>query len=161
MIIKEDGTGLSTANVYADVSDLDAYALLRGDDISEYTTEQKEGALYVSAQDWIDGMHDFKGEPLNTTQAMKLPTSQVSLPNTDITNANCYTALLRLKGLLFNELETGTASKTKKVRKKLDVLETETEFFEGGQYSQDTRIADNLLDKYLAVAGLGVRNVSY
>ena len=44
MIIKEDGTGLVDANVYADVSDLDSYALLRGEDLSAYSDQQKESA---------------------------------------------------------------------------------------------------------------------
>ncbi len=148
-IVKEDGSGLANANVYADVADLVAYASLRAETI---TTDipTLEGALYVAAQDWVDGKHEFSGTQLNASQGMKMPTSTITLPATDIVNANCYTAILQLKGVLFPVQVASTGGKVKRVKKKLDVLESETEYFEDGSTEPDTEIAENMIKKYLS-----------
>ena len=152
-IVKEDGSGLATANVYADVADLDSYASLRNKDLTSYTLQQKEAALFISAQDWVDGKHEFKGYPINATQGMKAPTTEIPLPNDDFVTVNCYTAILQLEGLLF--APSSPADRVKRKKSKLDVLETETEYFEDISSEPDTSIADNMLNDYVTSGGTG------
>lgn len=147
-IIKEDGTGLSNANVYADIADLDAYALLRNEDLTSYDTAQKEAALYVSAQDWIDGEHSFIGTKLNETQGLKMPTSEVTLPDSAIVNTNCLAAILQLKGLLFEEVQANTAGQIKSKETGLSVMKKKIEYFQGTTVKPDTSVISNMLLPY-------------
>lgn len=161
-ITKEDGTGLATANVYADLSDLESHALLRGEDISGYSDTQKEAALYISANDWIDTMHNFKGSKVSDDQGMKLYTDEVTFDDAskDIVAANCNTAILHLKGKLFVDPSVQDVSgDIKRTKSKLDVLEKEVEYTEGTQVidTYDTPIADRLLRPYLSYSSAGVR----
>lgn len=158
-LIVEDGTGIANANCYISELELDAYALLRNEDLSSYTTAQKEAAIFIAANDWIDGRHEFKGAKVNDTQGMKLYTDVVTfdLASKDIKNANANTAILQLKGLLFVQVSIADKDGAiKSQQDKLDVLETKTEFLEGtaiagGTYS--TTIADNLIKQYTLSGG--------
>lgn len=156
-IVKQDNIPNPLANVYADVADLTSYASMRNIDLSSYTIEQQEAALFISAQDWIDGTHEFKGEPIDENQSMKLPTDEVTI-NADITTANCMTAIQQLKGLLFVDVTSANASgEIIMTRSKLDKLEKEVEYAEGtsmlsGSFYPTTK-ADNKLKPYLAYTG--------
>ena len=137
----------------------DSYSLLRDEDLSGYSTAQKEAAIFIAANDWIDGRHCFKGEKIDASQGMALYTDVVTfdLASKDIKNANANTAILQLKGLLF--VQSSIADKDGEIKSqqdKLDVLETKTEFVEGtaiagGTY--DTSVADNLLKQYTCYGG--------
>lgn len=158
-LIVEDGTGLATANCYISEAELDAYASIRNIDLSSYSTAEKEAAIFISANDFIDAMHTFAGEKIDEAQGMKLYTDLATfdIASKDIKNCNACTAILQLQGLLF--VETSTADKDGEVKSqmdKLDVLETKTEFVEGtaitgGTY--DTTVADKLLQPYLGYGG--------
>lgn len=95
----ETGTGVVGANSYYSVSDLEDYCQLRAEDISAYTLEQKQAALVISSQDYVDSFK-FPGEKLNSDQGLALPTSEVKL-NSDIQRAVLGAAVLQLKGKLF------------------------------------------------------------
>ena len=158
-LIVETGAGLATANCYIDEAELDAYALLRNIDLTAYTTEQKESAIFISANDFIDAMHCFKGDKIDSAQGMKLYTDVVTfdIASKDIKNVNASTAILQLQGLLFVQTSTGDKDgEVKSQMDKLDVLETKTEYVEGtaisgGTYA--TTIADRLLQPYLSFGG--------
>lgn len=98
-LILEDGTGVTSANTYASVAELEAYALPRLD-ISTYTNTQKENALTIASQDWIDGEHQYLSEPLLTTQGLKFPTIDNEFP-AEIKKAALIAAFFQLQGLLF------------------------------------------------------------
>lgn len=102
--IVEDGTGLSTATAYITVEALDAYAADRAEDLSAYTTAQKQGAIVVASIDYVDGYFQFNGEPLNDDQALSLPTDKVTV-NARIKQAVAAAAILQLKGRLFVDPE--------------------------------------------------------
>lgn len=156
-LIPADGSGLASANCYIDEAELDAYALLRNIDLSAYSTAQKEAAIYISANDFIDAMHCFKGAKIDASQGMALYTDEVTfdLASKDIKNVNAMTAVLQLQGKLF--IETSVDDKygdIKSQQDKLDVLETKVEYSEGTAKSGatlDTYVADGLLKKYLTV----------
>lgn len=167
MIIKEDGTGVTGASVYADVADLDALALLRGEDLTNCSDTQKEVALYLVAQDYIDGQHNFVGTKIQETQGMDAYTSIVTFAKAsgDLIKANCIGALHQLKGEFFR---TETASSAngivKSQQSKLDVLEKKTEYFESTINTSsvlNTDTVDKLLAPYTTVVGAGVPAMRY
>lgn len=151
-LIKEDGTGLATANSYADVNDFKDWADDRAIDYASFPDIDIAGAL-VTATTWIDTRYTFKGTELNDTQALRLPTDTVSVtPN--VIKATCQAAHYHLSGLLMPlAINTGIKSQ----RKKLDVLETETVYQDGATQKQSYSIIDGLLKKYtLSGGGIGV-----
>lgn len=107
--IVENSTGVTGANSYASVADLQAYAEFRLD-LSDYTTQQMQSALVVASSDWVDGQHTFSGEPLNTSQGLDFPLVGIGLPG-DIKNAAMQAALLQLQGLLLVDLSAVASGK--------------------------------------------------
>lgn len=95
----ETGAGVTGANSYNSVAELDDYMTLRNEEPTTATQAEKEAALVIAAQDYIDGF-TFSGEPLNSDQGLKLPTDDVAL-NADIKRAHLMAAVLQLKGRLF------------------------------------------------------------
>lgn len=106
-IIVEDGTGVTNADSYASVSDLDTYATHRLD-VSGYTTAQKESALVI-ATDWVGQYHSFRGDKLVATQGLHFPTDDDAFPD-DIVTATLKAALLQLQGLLLVDLSAVSQS---------------------------------------------------
>lgn len=156
-IIKQTDIPTIGANVYADIDDLEDHAELRNVDISAFSFQQKEAALFIAAQDWVDGLHSFKGELVEPDQSMKLPTNEVSI-NNDIVTANCMTAMQQLTGLLFVEATANSnLGEIKMTRSKLDKLEKEIEYTEGSSKvigsTYDTSKATAKLRPYLLNGG--------
>jgi hypothetical protein len=102
--IVEDGGGIASANSYASVAELNAYAEFRFD-LTAYTNTQKEAALVVASSDWIDGYHSFRSESLTETQGLFFPTLLDALPYA-VKEASMKAALLQLRGLLLVDLST-------------------------------------------------------
>lgn len=153
--VVEDGTGLSNSNAYISVEELVSYAGDRGIDVSCYDTQDMQGAIVLSSLDWIDPFYTFKGEPLNSDQAMQLPTHQVGM-EPKIKQAVCMATILQLQG----NLELSVSSQNGAIKKefsKVDVIEEEIEYQEGTQlsYKQNTPAIDRLLQPYLTVSGTG------
>ncbi len=73
-LIKEDGTGQTDANTYANVTDGDAYheGHLYGSAWTDATTGNKETAL-VMATRLIDALWHFRGFKTHDTQALQWP----------------------------------------------------------------------------------------
>ena len=160
-LIKEDGTGLSTANCYADLDDLEAQSELLGEDISAYSDEQKKAALYVAANKFIDRLHTFKGELVDSGQSMKLYTDEVTFDDAsaDIIQANVEAAILQLKGFLFVDPTSQSANgDILEESKELDVLKKSVTYASGSSVSTkyNTSTIDSLLSKYTAFGSSGV-----
>ena len=165
-LVKATGEGLSTANVYADLTDLESAAELLGEDISAYTDEQKKAALYVAANKYIDRLHAFKGELIESDQSMKLYTDLVTFDDAsgDIIAANVEAAILQLKGYLFVSAESQSShGDVISVMTKLDTLEKQTEYDSGTRIRSkyNTSTIDALLKPYIApgVGGVALRLV--
>ena len=154
-LIVEDGTGLPNANAYIDVAYFDSYAALRAIDVTSYDTAAKEAAIITCTIDFMDVYYCYKGDPLNDSQSLSLPTDLVGI-NKDIQNACANGALLHLQGLLLVDTSAiNQSGEVKSQQDKLDVLETKTEFVEGtaNNYKRTTPIVDKLLSKYLCFGG--------
>ena len=74
-LIVEDGTGLPNSECYCSLADLVAY-ITRRNLADPSTDEEKEAAIIISAQDWIDGQHEFAGDRLVDGQAMDFPRTE-------------------------------------------------------------------------------------
>lgn len=81
-LVKEDGTGLSGANTYANVADCDSYheAHLYATDWTGATTATKEAALAMATR-LIDGSYQFNGYRTSEEQALQWP--RIHCPDTD------------------------------------------------------------------------------
>ncbi|AUR90852.1 head completion adaptor [Vibrio phage 1.151.O._10N.222.46.B1] len=164
MLIVEDGTGKVDAQSYIDSSYLDQYAALRGEDLSAYSIEQKEAAIYVCANDFIDVFHLFKGSKLNAEQGLSLPTDEVILTDVathrDIQEANANGAILQLKGaLLIDTTAADVNGSVKSSSSKVDVIEESTEYFEDTERTvkYNTPIIDRLLRPYTGGSGVQLK----
>lgn len=137
-------------NAYIERDVLIAWMESRNYDYTSYTDEQIDGAIVISGSDFIDVNYTFKGEPLADTQAMQLPTDEVSIA--DIEKGAAQAAWQQLTGVLFVDQSTQSANgQIKMQRDKLDKLETEVEYTEGTQstYTLSTQTIDRLLKPYI------------
>ncbi|CAH9015383.1 head completion adaptor [Vibrio phage 137E35-1] len=164
MLIVEDGTGKVDAQAYIDASYLDGYAALRGEDLTAYSEAQKEAAIYVSVNDFIDVFHTFNGTKLNADQGLSLPTDKVVLTDVathrDIQEANANAAILQLKSSLFVDTTAAdTNGSIKSASSKVDVIEESTEYFEGTERTvkYNTPIVDRLLRPYIGGGGIQLK----
>lgn len=151
-IVIEDGTGLSNAQSYCDYAFYHAFVTEMGLQHS-HSEEQTEPALVTASKRWIDWQHEFTGDKLVETQALEFPRdNDIGLP-LKIKQAAAYGAWLHLRGaLLVDTTAIPTVGDVTMIRKKLDVLETETQYAEGSaQYYSRILPADleNLLTPYL------------
>lgn len=156
-IVVEDGSGVTNANSYASIADLDSYAEYRLD-LSGYTTAQKESALVIASADWVDGYHSFRGDKLVSTQGLKFPTDVDGLPD-DVVTAALKAALLQLQGLLLVDLSAASQSgDVESESKSVGPLSKSVTYVKGStqRYSRvlPTDLT-SLLRPYLAASGLG------
>lgn len=153
-LIVEDGTIVAGANGYISVAELDQYWLDRNVSLSE-TTEQKEAAIIIATQ-YVDLNNSWKGAIVTSDQALDWPRvgvrddegrtiESMTIP-TQLKNAVAEYAKRQLSTSLQPDVpDTGTI---KKVKKKVDVIETETEYQDGtGGYFglKSYPLADNYL----------------
>ena len=129
-LIVEDGTGLSTANTYVSLAEVDAYFTLSATTTWTGTDDAKNAAIIRSARA-LDGMFTWPGVKLVSTQALQWPRSEAidtsgytidGVPQA-VKNAQCEAALIELvsAGSLTPELDRGGAV----IREKIGPLETE------------------------------------
>jgi hypothetical protein len=157
-IVVEDGTGLSNADCYASVASMDAY-LAKRNIVLTNTEAEKEAALVVSAQDWIDGQHSFSHERLTEDQALEFPRdNEIGLPEAIVT-ANIKAAHMQIQGLLMVDYSTlnkqGVIASESKSVGPLDKSTT----YESGTAQYFSRLLPvdltNLLLPYLSAGGFG------
>lgn len=154
-LIKEDGTGLTNANAYANQADADAFQVDRGLAAwAEATDEVKEAAL-IRSTDYIESRWAlvFQGTINSDTQALSWPRTSAVFPRSgndfpidevplDIVNATIQYAdqIIGPEGDELADMtelsvtpqvdESGKTISMK--REKVDVLEEETQFAVGG-----------------------------
>jgi hypothetical protein len=129
-LILEDGTGVTNANSFASVDDLETYALLRG--LTLPSTDAEKEVLLVQAGDFLNGLESrYKGSRVDAHQAMCWPRENVYLFDSDeaeeddsipdiLLAAQCQ---LAYDAITHNLQATGTGREV--IRQKVDVIETE------------------------------------
>lgn len=155
-VIVEDGTGLSNSQCYCSVDYLDAYLAERGLEHGHGTSE-KEDALVIAAKDWIDGEHDFAGDKLLTTQALKFPRTDWDGVPEDIMKANAIAAHMHMHGQLLVDLSTISVNGQISSESKAVGPLSKSVSYESGSAQVYSRIIprqlNNLLKPYLANSG--------
>lgn len=159
MIIVENGDGLPNAQAYADVDYLDAWMSARGY-VTQATEAQKEAALVISAQDWIDGQHSFEHSKILDTQSLQFPRTVFGFPE-QIKLANAQAAWLQLSGSLLVDTSTISASGVIESESKSVGSLSKSVTYKSGSAQIYSRVLPrqltNLLKPYLlSVGGLGV-----
>lgn len=119
--VVEDGTGLPDSNSFVDVQFANDYFQLRG--ISEWTgSEDQKQAWLVQATDYLSARFRYKGEQLNSGQALPFPRTGNGFPAmpVNLLKATCEYAIRSKNAPLAPDIvvdDTGRAiaGKTEKV----------------------------------------------
>lgn len=139
---------------YATAAEYTAYANARGIPVQSGQLD----ADIIKSADYIDTYYNFKGEPVDPVQPMKLPTDQVTIAN--IKKAALKAIEMQQAGLLTLDLASVAAGQVKRVMKKVDVLEKETEYVEGSQQTFKRKAPElDMLLRPFTVGGNGLVRV--
>lgn len=154
----EDGTGVTGANAFVSVGELNEFMVDRGEDVYANIDSEKQAAIITASQDYIDTFFTFKGTSLTDTQGMQIPTDCVGLI-ADIKRACCMSAVLDLKSRLFVD-PTDIAQKNviEEESKVGSLMDKVVYSDEGGSYTTKypTTAIDRILNKYTTGgSGLG------
>lgn len=153
----ETGTGVTGANAFVSVAELNDYMADRGEDIYANIDSEKQAAIIKASQDYIDTFFTFKGDSLSGTQGMQIPTDEVAL-NADIKRACCMSAILDLKGRLFVDPTSINTQTIVEEESRVGSLMDKTVYTENGQgytTKYPTTAIDRILNKYTNSSGLG------
>ncbi len=153
----EDGTGVTDANALISVAELNDYMNDRGLDIYANIDSEKEAAIIIASQDYIDTYFTIRGTSLTTTQGMQIPTNEVGVL-ADIKRACAMAAVLHLKGRLFVTPTDVTQRVVIEEESKVGSLSDKTVYQEdGASYTTKypTASIDRILNKYSIGSGLG------
>jgi hypothetical protein len=142
-LIVEDGTGLADAESYLSVADLGEYAELFGRSYTPSSPESEDEAALRRATQWLDGMFRsrFPGARLNgRDQVLEWPRSgaydqsgELIASNAvpiEIKNATAEAALREIASPGSLNPDYTPSQRVKRQRDKVDVLETEVEYFD-------------------------------
>jgi len=139
-LIVEDGTIIEDAESYISVADADAELAKRGgdDEWDQLTVTNKEVQLRL-ATEYIDNTYSFIGCRVSADQELSWPRGGTKYDTNVIPKSvKRATAVLAASSIdlpLYTSL-VATGGTIKKTKDKLDVLETEIEYFEGGGNTQ-------------------------
>ncbi len=187
-LIKEDGSIVTGANSYADAADADAFQADRGRSSWTDADDDAKDAALVRATDYIEGRFalSFAGCPIDDVQTLSWPRTEARYPATrnpfpidevpvDVVNAtSIYAESINADGSVEGLTELSiepelddTGRTITRLKEKVDVLETDTEY--AGKESGSTSLrlirpipeADRLIRRWLqggrATLGLTAR----
>lgn len=153
MLTIEDGSIVANADSVVDIADVTTYAARYGSTWNTSSSLLNEQAI-LRAMLYLESFEDeFKGERVSEAQELSWPRAYVenfrgsgylasdSIPK-GIKNAVCEAAIIEMAtpGTLLASSISATASQTvKRLFQKVDVIEKETEYFEGAATSKDDR----------------------
>lgn len=162
-LIVEDGTGLATAESYASVASLDAYAAAHGSPAAWTAAGvvAKEAALRY-ASTWVDGRYLWRGIVLRTTQRLSWPRSGAVDPDgreltgvpARLVELVCQAALEHLVESLTAPAARGGAVASERVGS------LEVSYFPGAPGGRSFSYLDDLADPLTSDAGRGHNVVS-
>ncbi len=144
-LVVENGTGLSTANVYVSLATATEYHRLRGNDVWADSSENDKCVALIRATQYLDTRWSWLDVRATTTQTLSFPREELydidgndvssSVP-VEIADACCEYALIVLgTGEALVELsptpDQSTGTKVTMQRDKVGTLETETRYDTG------------------------------
>jgi hypothetical protein len=162
-VVQDPTTPKSDANAYIAVQTFKDYHDDRGNDYSSFSDTDIEKAI-VRATDYIDSRWTFAGYRDDADQSTECPRSGVKDPRTgywldgypsELEEACSEYALTALSGSLYatpNVDDTGKSVKSS--RKKIAVLETETEYYQSGGTTSSKWLGHPVADGKMRKTGL-------
>ena len=147
-------------NAYITLANFKAWCDLRNYNYSCKSDADISAAIVRASLDYIDSNYTFKGDRLDSAQAMQLPTNEVTIAN--IQNGAAQASWQALNSELFIDVTAQSKGYVTKEREKLDTLETETEYEEStaASYTHSTAQIDRFLSPYtISGYGFGVARV--
>lgn len=161
-LIVEDGTGLASAESYASVAALDAYAAAHGSPAAHAaaSTAAKEAALRY-ASTWVDARYLWRGLVLQTTQRLSWPRSGAVDPDgrelsgvpSRLVELVCQAALEQLTESLVTPASRGGQVASERVGS------LEVSYFPGAPGGRTFNYLDALAEPLTSDAGLGMNTV--
>lgn len=139
-------------NAYVTYAEYVAWATLRGYTVTA-TQPEVEAAIVIASLDYIDAGHSFLGDPVSDSQAMKLPTDQVTIAQIKPA-ANAATDM-QLKGLLMvDPSATSTNGVIESESKSVGPLSKSVTYKSGTSqtYKRIVPLVDALLRPYLSAS---------
>jgi hypothetical protein len=161
-LIVEDGTGLIDSNGYCDIEFVSEYLTDRGR-ATEWLTlsEDEQSSAIIRATDYIEKRFGslFDGEVLVTEQALSFPRVDLGLP----LKIKQATAEYALRATTTSLLIDGLLPAVKRLKEKVDVIETETEYLDSRVINTSGLVsnlpsypeADLLIEPYLRSFHMG------
>lgn len=153
MLTIEDGTIVTDADSYVAIADVTTYATRYGATWNTADSLANEQAI-LRAMLYVESFEDeFKGERVSEAQELSWPRAYVenfrgsgylasdAIPK-GLKNAVCEAAIIEMAtpGTLLASAISATGSQTvKRLFQKVDVIEKETEYFEGTETAKDER----------------------
>lgn len=183
-LIKEDGSIVANANSYANASDADTFQADRGrTDWTGASADVKDAAL-IRATDYIEGRFalSFIGDAIDDVQTLSWPRTDARYPATrndfpidevpvDVVNATILYAdqvigpgddLEAMTELAITPEVDDTGRTITRLKEKVDVLETDTEYASSQSGSTSLRLirpipeADRLIRRWLRAGRVGL-----
>ena len=137
-------------NAYITAVEYESYAAERGITVTSATLD----ADIIKSADFIETYYTFKGDPLSDTQAMKLPTDQVTIA--DIAKAALKAVEMQQAGLLTLDLGAIAGGVISSESSSVDGVVSESISYEQGTrstFKARTPQLDMLLRPFLAFSG--------
>lgn len=137
-------------NAYITAAEYTSYATERGIAVTSATLD----ADIIKSADFIDTYYSFKGDPVSSTQAMKLPTDQVSIA--DIAKAALKAVEMQQAGLLTLDLAAVSGGVIASESKSLEGVGSKSVTYEQGSLSTwkpRTPQLDMLLKPFVLFSG--------
>jgi len=140
-------------NSYTDATAYNAYAAERGITVNSATLE----ADLILSADFIDTYYNFKGQPVSDTQAMKLPTNEVTIA--DIIKGALKAVELQQSGRLTLDAAALTGALVESESKTLDGVGSVSKgYVAGSQVTYKARTPElDLLLRPFTVGGMGIK----
>lgn len=141
-------------NTYIELASFKSWCDTFGKDYTSFSDQTIEAMCAETSVYYIDTNYTFKGSKIDDDQSMQLPTDEVSIA--DIENATALAVWYNLNGWLLVDPSTRSANgQVTLERKKLDVMEKETEYAERSQssYRFNTQAVDNAFKPFAVVCG--------
>ena len=119
-------------NAYTTLQGFKDWCSDRGYSWFDFDDSTIESAIVVVSVDFIDANYAFKGTKLDSNQVMQLPTNSVTIAS--VSPGVNQAVWQQLNGQLLADLSTiNTSGEIASERKKLDVMESETQYREGSR----------------------------
>lgn len=81
----EDGTGLDASTSFVSVAYASSYATIHGKSSWLALSDEQKEITLVLASDYINSQYNWRGEPVNPSQALALPRCGFSIPSGSLT----------------------------------------------------------------------------